>query len=119
MPIVITSTVDGFRRGGMAHPKGTVEHPDGTFTDEQLRQLHNEPRLAVIEAIGEVDGEEASSDADSQGAMDESGLDGDLTKLKVADLVEIAQAGGIETKGLTKPALIAAIEAKRESGAAE
>ncbi len=50
MPIVITSTVDGFRRAGLAHPKGAVEHPDGTFTDEQLRQLHNEPRLAVIEA---------------------------------------------------------------------
>ena len=118
MPIVITSTIDGFRRAGLAHPKGTVEHADGTFSDEQLRQLHNEPRLAVIEAIGEVDGEEASSDADSQGAMDESGLDSDLTKLKVADLVEIAQAGDIETKGLTKADLITAIEAKR-SGAAE
>lgn len=119
MPIVITSTVDGFRRAGLAHPKGTTEYPDGTFNDEQLRQLHSEPLLSVIEAIGEVAGEEASSDADSQGGLDESGLDGDLTKLKVADLVEIAQSGGIETKGLTKADLIAAIEAKRESGAAE
>jgi hypothetical protein len=119
MPIFITSSIDGFRRAGLAHPKGTTEYPDGKFTEEQLRQLHNEPLLAVIDAIGEVDGQEAGSDDASQGGLDESGLGGDLTKMKVADLVEIAQAGGIDSKGLNKAELIAAIEAKRESGAAE
>jgi hypothetical protein len=117
MPIFITSSIDGFRRAGLAHPKGTTEYPDGTFSEEQLRQLHNEPLLAVVEAVDE----DAKTDpaVQAQGSLDDGIVGDDLTKLKVADLIEIAQAGGIDTKGLNKAELIAAIEAKRESGAAE
>lgn len=117
MPIFITSSIDGFRRAGLAHPKGTTEYPDGKFTKEQLRQLHNESVLVVVEGVDEAT--EADPAAQAQGSLDDGVVGDDLTKLKVADLVEIAQAGGIETKGLTKAELIAAIEAKRESGAAE
>lgn len=116
MPIFITSSKDGFRRAGLAHPKGTVEYPDDRFTEEQLAQLHDEPLLVVIEAVGETIA--ADPEPQAQGSLDDGVVGDDLTKLKVADLVEIAQAGGIETKGLSKADLIAAIEAKRESGAA-
>lgn len=45
--IRITSTIDGFRRGGLAHPKETTEHADDAFTKEQLKAIQAEPVLAV------------------------------------------------------------------------
>ncbi|XPS88811.1 hypothetical protein Dvar_68300 [Desulfosarcina variabilis str. Montpellier] len=45
--IRITAMQDGFRRCGMAHPKEATEHPDGTFSDEQIKKLQAEPLLAV------------------------------------------------------------------------
>lgn len=45
--LIITSKRDGFRRCGVAHPSGPTEYPDGTFTDEQLKQLQDEPMLVV------------------------------------------------------------------------
>jgi hypothetical protein len=45
--ISITSRQDGFRRGGIAHPKEVTEYPDGAFTKEQLKDLQAEPMLAV------------------------------------------------------------------------
>lgn len=45
--IRITSTRDGFRRGGIAHPKGTVEYPDKTFSKLQLAAIQAEPVLTV------------------------------------------------------------------------
>lgn len=52
--IKITSKKHLFRRAGIAHPKGTVEYPDGKFTKEQLATLQAEPMLAVevIEEAG-------------------------------------------------------------------
>lgn len=45
MPIKIKSKKAGFRRAGMAHPAEWIEHPDGTFTDEQLAQIIAEADL--------------------------------------------------------------------------
>lgn len=47
MSIRITSTIPGFRRAGMAHPAKATTYPEGRFTEEQLSQLQNEPRLFV------------------------------------------------------------------------
>ena len=45
--IRITSKKDGFRRCGVAHPKGATDHPDTRFTPDQLNILSNEPMLKV------------------------------------------------------------------------
>lgn len=37
----------GFRRAGVRHPAAPVEHPPGTFTVAQVRQLRAEPDLTV------------------------------------------------------------------------
>jgi len=47
--IIITSKKEGFRRCGVAHPATPTEHPDGTFTPGQIKALHNEPMLMVLE----------------------------------------------------------------------
>ncbi|MHC1700290.1 MAG: HI1506-related protein [Humidesulfovibrio sp.] len=51
MPIIITAKKDGFRRCGMAHPAKPVEHPDGTYSEEQLATLRAEPMLVVQELV--------------------------------------------------------------------
>ena len=43
----VASRRDGFRRAGMAHPLGPVEHPAGTFSPEQLEALMRDPMLIV------------------------------------------------------------------------
>jgi len=45
--IRITSKQHNFRRCRVAHPKGTTEYPDDTFTPEQLKVLQAEPKLTV------------------------------------------------------------------------
>jgi len=45
--IRITSKQHNFRRCRVAHPKGTTEYPDDTFTEEQLKVLEAEPKLTV------------------------------------------------------------------------
>jgi len=45
--IRITAKQDGFRRCGIAHPKGATEYPDATFTKNQMDQLQAEPMLVV------------------------------------------------------------------------
>jgi len=46
----IISAVDGFRRAEMAHRKEATDHPEGTFTEEQLEALEAEPNL-IVQAI--------------------------------------------------------------------
>lgn len=46
--IRITSKIDGFRRGGIAHPATPVDHKISDFTEEQLDALWNEPNLTVL-----------------------------------------------------------------------
>ena len=45
--IRISATRDGFRRCGMAHTRVPVDHPDGTFSAEEIEVLQNEPLLSV------------------------------------------------------------------------
>ena len=45
--IRISSRKEGFRRCGVAHPKGVVDYPDGQWTEEQLAALRAEPMLVV------------------------------------------------------------------------
>lgn len=50
----VTATVDGFRRGGIAHPMREVVHAPETFTAEQAQQILDEaaaeqPKLIVRE----------------------------------------------------------------------
>lgn len=46
--ITITSRKHGFRRCGVAHPKGPTLYEDGTFTPEQIEAMQAEPMLTVI-----------------------------------------------------------------------
>lgn len=45
--IQIVGKKEGFRRCGLAHPKGAVDYPDGHWTEEQLAALEAEPMLVV------------------------------------------------------------------------
>lgn len=45
--VEIISAVDGFRRGGVAHPNVKTVHRVDAFSKEQLEQIKNEPRLSV------------------------------------------------------------------------
>ena len=45
--IRIASRIDGFRRCGMAHPTGPVDHPDDRFTPDEIAVLEAEPALMV------------------------------------------------------------------------
>lgn len=48
--IIITAKQEGFRRCGIAHSATPIEHPDGTFTPEQIEILRKEPMLVVLDA---------------------------------------------------------------------
>ena len=43
----ITSTTPGFRRAGLVHPAGPVDHPADSLTPGQIDALLAEPRLVV------------------------------------------------------------------------
>lgn len=45
--VEIISAVNGFRRGGIAHPDVKTVHRVDAFSKEQLEQIKNEPRLSV------------------------------------------------------------------------
>ncbi|HCG2926672.1 TPA: hypothetical protein NJV01_003377 [Escherichia coli] len=45
--ITITAKRDGFRRCGVEHRDTPVVWPDGSFTEEQITILRNEPQLVV------------------------------------------------------------------------
>lgn len=81
MPIRISSSVDGFRRAGMAHPARPCTYPDDEFTAEQLAQLEAEPRLAVSRLqTDEVDQDDPANPAKgSEGALEPNGSPDDVT----------------------------------------
>ena len=39
----------GFRRAGVHHPSGPVNHEPGTFDDKQIAQLRDDPNLVVVD----------------------------------------------------------------------
>lgn len=40
---------EGFRRCGVHHPFGPVDHPEGKFTAKEIEILKGEPNLVVVE----------------------------------------------------------------------
>lgn len=46
---VVNAGREGYRRAGMAHAKGRVAHPPGTFTAAQIAQLQNDPKIVVMQ----------------------------------------------------------------------
>ncbi|MBF0249959.1 MAG: hypothetical protein HQL35_04935 [Alphaproteobacteria bacterium] len=57
--IRIVSRIDGFRRGGKAHPKTVTFHDLDAFTKEQLEAIKTEPNLIVDEVDVEDDTKES------------------------------------------------------------
>lgn len=108
--IRITSSIPGFRRAGIAHPKTPTEYLVSDFSEAQLAQLQAEPRLAVELFTAPVD-----PSADAAGALDIDGVEVDLSSLKVEELREIAAAGNIDGyKTMKKDELVNAIEDARD-----
>ncbi|MBA4709569.1 HI1506-related protein [Aquitalea aquatica] len=67
--IRITALSDGFRRAGMAHSATPTEHPDDSFSQEQLQALQAEPLLLVEvlpdpEVAPTSDGEQVKEETD-------------------------------------------------------
>ncbi len=57
--IIITSKKEGFRRCGVAHPTTPTGYADDRFNPEQLKALHKEPMLVVVE-LQKAEPEEAA-----------------------------------------------------------
>lgn len=109
--IRITAAVQGFRRAGIAHSTEPTTYAVDAFSEEQLEQLHKEPRL-VVEF---VDAPETDQTDESQGAVGPDGVGAKLEDMTVAQLKEIAAAGEIAGfSSMKKDALIEAIELKRD-----
>lgn len=70
----ITSRQPGFRRAGLRHPAGPIDHPAENFTAEQLAALEAEPRLQV--EILELPAD-AAGESDAARPKTEAGGDGD------------------------------------------
>ncbi len=63
--LIITSKKPGFRRCGVAHPAEPTEHPERTFTAQQIEILKKEPMLTVTM---QPDDPEKDKKADSKGS---------------------------------------------------
>lgn len=88
--ICITSLRDGFRRGGLRHPKTPTDHPADAFTAEQIAALKVEPMLIVAEvndAAAGKKGENGKLDGKPGGKPD------DLTAAVVEAIGKLRAAG--------------------------
>ena len=81
MPITIVSTLEGYRRAGMAHSKTPVSYPDGTFSKQQLAQLHADPRITITVdtsegalSTPEDTTDPAGAESEAQGQLDDGQL---------------------------------------------
>lgn len=112
--IRITAAVNGFRRAGIAHSTEPTTYAVDDFSEEQLEQLHKEPRL-VVEF---VDAPEADKADNEEGAVGPDGVGVALRDMTVPQLKEIADAGNIPGyKSMDKATLIKSIEAGRAAQA--
>jgi hypothetical protein len=90
--IQITCARDGFRRCGVAHPRGPVMYEDDYFSEEALKILDADPMLTVTSLDG--DAVVPSADFDQMRVPELTEL---LTRLEIpvpakakkADLVEL------------------------------
>lgn len=98
--IIITSKKEGFRRCGMAHPTTPTEYPDDAFTSEQIKALHAEPMLVVLEA-----GEAEAVLTDKQ-----------VPARQLVALIKQASAEDLDklAEGETRKQVLDAIEARRK-----
>ncbi|MET3999658.1 HI1506-related protein [Marinobacterium sp. MBR-109] len=77
MPIRISSAINGFRRAGVAHPSKPTVYPDGFFSDDQIKQLKAEPRLAV--EFGDFEtADPAGAGIDQEGALEPEYVSSDV-----------------------------------------
>lgn len=53
-PLRIVSARPGFRRGGIAHPMGATDYPEGEFSLEQIKLFAAEPLLQVTPIHGSL-----------------------------------------------------------------
>lgn len=92
MPIRISSAINGFRRAGVAHPNRPTVYPDGYFSDDQIKQLKAEPRLAVELGDFETDAAETTDPtdpgADQAGAVEPERVSNDITPDEGANLLQ-------------------------------
>ncbi|MBX3447516.1 MAG: hypothetical protein KF765_12250 [Parvibaculaceae bacterium] len=63
----IHSTQEGFRRAGIAHPKGATDYELDAFSKKQREDLEAEPMLVVVEVDVEVE-DEAEGDGKGKSA---------------------------------------------------
>ena len=105
--IRITSKKDGFRRCGIAHPATPTEHPDGRFTEKELKILQAEPMLVV-----QVDAAQPGQDPGDAGKKTKPPLAADL-------IAQITAAGTPEEVDKllgedTRATVVAAAAARKE-----
>lgn len=87
MPIRISSAINGFRRAGVAHPSKPTVYPDGFFSDDQIKQLKAEPRLAV--EFGDFEtADPAGAGIDQEGALEPDSISDGVTDSDLDDAVE-------------------------------
>lgn len=98
--IEIRCSKPGFRRGGVAHPKGVTCYPEDFFSDEDLALIEAEPVLAVTNGVKPTGPEMMSLD-ELHDALKAEGLD----------------TGGHEPRGMLLDAL-RTILAEKEAKAA-
>jgi hypothetical protein len=105
--LIITSKQHGFRRCGVAHPAEPTEHPDGTFTPEQIEILHQEPMLVVLEA----EGGKNSADPDSAKPPGKLPATVAIAAARAADSSDVLDQ---MAEGETRKTVIDAIAARRQ-----
>lgn len=98
--IIITSRKAGFRRCGIAHPAEPTEYADDAFTPEQIKALHAEPMLMVLEA-GEAEAELTNKPVPAAEM---------ITLIKKASAEDLDQLA----EGETRKTVLDAIEARRK-----
>ncbi|KJZ06445.1 hypothetical protein TW85_25070 [Marinomonas sp. S3726] len=94
MPITIKATIEGYRRAGMAHSSEPTTHPDGTFTEAQIKQLKADPRISVSFSDKPLSDEDTSN----KGAPSKGPMDGE----RISELVALIEGLDKEDPSLWK-----------------
>lgn len=76
----ITAKKDGFRRAGVAHSAGPVDHPLDRFNADQIKALKAEPMLVVEETEAAKPADPAKVDNDPAKVEDGKSKKGEAKK---------------------------------------
>ena len=110
--IRLSSVIDGYRRGGIAHSVEPKTYLIEDLSAAQLEQLKADPRISVEFVTLAAQADPAD---DATGAVDIDSVEVDLNSLTVEQLKEVAAAGGVDGyKSMKKAELIQAIEEARD-----